>query len=515
MPKPSLKLSNNFSAEQIQRLSELLPKLKEKLAPPITSVDILDRNFTHQVNFIEDPFKLKAAFCTRRSAKSYTGGLYLIREALSTPNVSCLYIALTRDSAKKIMWKDVLKAINRKFNLNANFNETLLTMTLPNGSVIYLTGVDADENEKEKLLGQKYKLVIADEAASYSINLRELIYGILKPAVADYRGTICLLGTAGNITQGLFFDITTGKEPGWSLHQWTAHQNPYIAKQWQEELDEIKQTRPLFMQTPLFKQWYLNEWVIDDTKLVYWYRPGRNDYSQLAIKGDWQYVLGVDLGYRPDPSAFCLLGFHHHDKTLYVIESFKRLEMDITDVANCIKTYQSRFPIFKVVIDGSNKQAVEEMQKRHDIALTAADKRGKSDFIEIMNAEFTQERIKVNPHTNIDLIDEWKRLVWKMTGDKIDIPREEHPGLPNHIADACLYGWRYCYQFLSEPAKPKVDMNNRQQYLKHTEALMEAKLEKQIQFEKAQENINDFWAVSSLDDETDVLKHYLNKKRGK
>lgn len=477
------------------------------------SIPILDENFIQQTGFIRDPAKLKAAFCTRRSAKSYTGGLYLVQEALATPTVSCLYIALTRDSAKKIMWKDVLKDINRKHNLNAVFNETLLAMTFPNGSVIYLTGVDADEDEKNKLLGQKYKLVVCDEASTYSIDLRELIYGILKPAVADYRGTICLLGTAGNITQGLFFDITTGKEPGWSLHQWTAFQNPYVAKQWAEEISDIERTRPLFKQTPLFRQWYLNEWVIDTTKLVYWYVEGRNDFQELKIKGEWQYVLGVDLGYRPDPSAFALLGFHQFDKTLYIIESFKRHEMDITDVANTIKSYQSRFPIYKVIIDGSNKQAVEEMQKRHGIALTAADKRGKSDFIEIMNAEFVQGRIKVNPDTNVLLIDEWKRLVWKMTGEHIDIPREEHPGLPNHIADACLYGWRYCFQFLSEPEKPKVDIRNREQYVKHTEKLMQDSLELQIQRQKAEENEEDFYALAIVDDETDVLRHYLNKKK--
>lgn len=33
------------------------------------------------------------------------------------------------------------------------FNESDLTCTLPNGSVIHLTGVDADEEEKNKLLG--------------------------------------------------------------------------------------------------------------------------------------------------------------------------------------------------------------------------------------------------------------------------------------------------------------------------------------------------------------------------
>ena len=87
-------------------------------------------------------------------------------------------------------------------------------------------------------------------------------------------------------------------------------------------------------------------------------------------------MLGVDLGYHPDPSAFVLCGFSKFDKTLYILETFKKLEMDITDVANKIKEYQGRFEIYRVVIDNANKQAVEEMQRRHGIGLTAADKIG-------------------------------------------------------------------------------------------------------------------------------------------
>ncbi len=482
------------------------------------SIDILDHNFPHQEAFIKDPAKLKAAFCTRRAAKSFTGGLYLMKEALENPGVSCLYVALTRDSARSIMWKDVLKTINTKFNLGCIFNETYLTCTTPNGSVIKLLGVDTDEEEKKKLLGQKYRLVVIDEASMYSIDLRELVYGILKPAVADYRGTICLLGTSGNITQGLFYDITrseqSSREPGWSLHEWTAHENPYIAKQWQEELDEIDRERPLFKATPLYKQWYLNQWVIDTEKLCYWYVQGRNDYLRLPrySHGEWQFVLGVDLGHSPDPSAFAVGAFHEHDKTLYVLESHKQLKMDITDIAECIKRYQAKYPVFKVVIDGANKQAVEEIQKRHGIALQAADKRGKSDFIGIMNAEFVQGLIKVDPHTNEDLIKEWKRLVWRTEGDRVLIPREEHPGLPNHLCDATLYLWRYCYQFLSRARKEPVNLKDKTAFLKHTEKLMEDHLEAQIEVEQAKERGDDIWAIGEMESEKDVLSYYLNKR---
>ena len=74
---------------------------------------LLDKKFPQQCNFILDPAKLKALFCTRRAAKSYTGGLYMVRECLSNPNINCLFIGLTRQTAEGIVWKDILKVIDR------------------------------------------------------------------------------------------------------------------------------------------------------------------------------------------------------------------------------------------------------------------------------------------------------------------------------------------------------------------------------------------------------------------
>jgi len=464
--------------------------------------------FDKQYEFITDPWRLKALFCTRRAAKSYTGGVYLIYEALSTPGCNCLYLGLTRLSAKGIMWKDVLKDIDRKNDLGMDFHGTELTATLPNDSIIWLAGADSDETEMEKLLGKKYRLVVIDESASFTIDLRRLVYGILKPATVDNQGSICLLGTSGNLTKGLFFDITNKAEPGWKLFEWTAFDNPFVANQWQEELDDIAKNRPKFMETPLFKQWYLNQWVIDESQLVYRFAYGRNEYpGGLSPTAKWQYVLGVDLGYSPDPSAFVLVAFHEHDPCLYIINCHKQIEMDVTDVANHIKWYQSMFPIDRVVIDGANKQAVKEMQKRKGISLTTADKTGKVDFIQIMNAEFIQAKIKLSPETQ-PLKDEYLGLIWN---DK-SLKKEEHPNCANHLCDAALYAWRFCYQFLSQPEKPKVDIRKRDQYIAHTQKLMEDSLQRQIEKQEAEERGEALYATAGLEEE-DILSYYLNKRR--
>lgn len=494
--------------------SEILSGLQDYLQqiPP----DLLDVNFPEQMNFIKDPAKLKALFCTRRAAKSYTGGLYMIRECLKNPGVNCLFIGLTRETARGIVWKDILKAINTKYQLGISFNETRLIATFPNGSVIWVTGVDADEDEMNKLLGKKYKLCILDEASMYSINLNQLVYGVLKPAVADERGTICMMGTSSNIISGLFFNITNKTEPGWSLHSWTAFDNPYVAKQWAEELQDIKTQRPLFMNTTLFKQWYLNEWVVDEDKLVYRYKEAHNDFAVLPYYpyGAWSFVLGVDQGYE-DPSAFAVCAFHENDPILYIAETFKQSKMDITDVANKIKYFQKKYPLIqKVIIDGSAKQAVEEIQRRHGIALTAADKTGKSDFIEIMNAEFIQGHIKLNPIQSKELGEEYKSLVWELDGEKISLPRKENAACQNHLTDAVLYAWRYTYSFLAEAAKKKVNLKDKNEYLEHTQKLMEEQLQRQIEYEEAEEK-KDVWQMQDDPFDTDAAwKSIINQRRG-
>lgn len=446
-----------------------------------------DWAFPQQLKFIRDETRLKALFCTRRAAKSYTGGLYMVEEALKLPGCNILYIGLTRLSAKGIVWKDILKEIDRKHGLNCTFNETELTMTFPNGSVIWLAGCDTDEEEMNKLLGKKYRLVVLDEASMFTVNMHQLVYGVLKPATADQRGTICLLGTSSNITRGLFYDITTAREPGWSLHTWTAHDNPFIKAQWEEELHDIRTNRPLFIQTALFRQWYLNEWVVDEDAKVYKYDSKRNSAAQLPLYDTpYSYVLGIDLGHSPDPSAFVVSAYHQQANVLYYVHAEKHLRFDVTDVANKIKELDARYNFDVKVIDGSNKMAVEELNIRHKVNVIAADKTGKIDFINLMNAEFIQERIKLLPGA-AEYGTELETLVWVTENGKIketpQTPRKEHPSLPNHLTDAGLYNWRYTFTYLHSIPEVKPLWGSQE----HWEPMHIKQLEEQV---KQKENPN-------------------------
>jgi len=466
-----------LTAKEIARL------VAEKKLSEAKSLNVYDPNFPQQSKFIEDPAKLKLLSCTRRAGKSMTAAIYLISEALKNPGCNCMAIGLTRESIKSILWKDCLRFINEKYNLNAVFNLTELTMTLTNGSVIKLTGVDSDENESLKLLGGKYRLVCIDEGSMYTIDLRNLVYGILKPAMTDpnaggQRGTIAMMGTSSNFTRGLFYDVATGKEPGWSIHAWSAHDNPYVCKQWAEELEEIRTLRPLYMGTPQYRQWYLNEWVVDEEKLCYKFNESKNLYDERPKLNPslWTYVLGVDLGWEDD-TAFVLSAFHANDSKLYIVETFNKKYMTLPDVEIKIHEFQQRYDVSRIIIDGSAKQAIETMRTKTAIPFEFADKQGKEAFIELLNADLIQEKVKINRSCK-NLINEMMSLVWMTDGDKIRQPKKEHPALSNHLTDAMLYNWRMCFHHHFEPATKVIPTGSPAWYQHQSEDIWERERER-------------------------------------
>lgn len=476
-----------------KQITEELWKERRNTKAAPAAPDFVDAKFPMQTALLLDVAAMIVVLCTRRAAKSFSAIKRLLRAMYRHPGCSCLFLGLTRETAKRVVWKDTLRILNRDMKLGGKFNKNELSFTLPNGSVLYILGVDADESEKEKLLGQKYAEVAIDESASYSIDLHELIYGVLKPAVADYRGTIAMYGTPGNLKNGLFFDLTNGKNPsrperwllrGWSGHCWSTVDNPYMVDNWKAEIADLIAANPLIQETPTFQQNYLGLWVVDESKLVYRYMPVRNDFNGSLPahkgRGEWHFILAIDLGFT-DATSFTVLAYHDADRTLYVVSSHKKPGLDITAKAAQAKALKAKWPIEQVVIDGSNADAVAELNNRHDLEAIPADKTGKFDFIDIMNDEFIQGRIKLSPECQ-PLKDEYAALV---VDEKklLKRKREEHPGCENHCADGALYGWRWCWQYLSVEAPPPPPINTPEHFAARVEAerqRVEAELEAEM-----------------------------------
>lgn len=407
-----------------------------------------DDSFPEQWNFIIDTARLKSALTTRRAGKSMGDSLYLLREGILHPNTSLLYCGLTDDSAWRILWKDCLRTLGKKYGIKLKSLKSEGAVLLEEyGSFIYFLGVDASTEEMAKALGQKYRLCIVDEAAMYRQDMRMFVYDILFPATADYEGTICLTGMPCNNTKSFFFDVSTGAEPGWSLHEWTWEHNPYMREKMRKQIEFLKKANPHIEETPTYQQHYLGKWAIEQNARIYKYDEKKNLYDNLPDSASWHYVMGVDLGYSPDPSAFVVLAYRDYDPCLYVVDVYMRKEMIVSDVAARIKHYSRLYQLDKIIIDNANKQAVEELKQRHNIALTPADKVGKVDFIQICNDDLINGKVKVRTINCLPLITEWNTLVWDEKALLKGIFAEPKKA-KNHCADAFLYAWRYCYNWV-------------------------------------------------------------------
>ena len=431
-------------------LKKLLDQQQAQSKPK--ELKLLTPEFKAQNDFINDPARLKAALCTRRGGKSHGCGIYAVKTAMEYPGCNILVLGLTRGSVKSVFWKDIFGHLNKKHELNLEQNKTDLTLTFQNGSVIKMGGVDDSPEEADKLLGCKYKLIILDEAASYSQCLKRIIYQTLLPTTFDECGTICMVGTPGDVAKGLFFEVTTHThiERAWSVHKWAASDNPHMREQWEEELGEMLKTNSRIAETPWFKRMCLGEWVVDTDNLIY----RLNDWNVIKerdLKLN-QIVLSLDLGFD-DATAFVIGAYNAKvsDK-LQIIEVFKQSEMDVTDVAEKIRYFQSKYEISAMVTDPASKQVVEELKRRYNLPLRPAEKVDKMRHVEIVNSEMKMGRIEILEGCS-ELLSELRGLVKDPKSDKW----AEHPGCENHLCDSFLYLARFVknYSYSAPTEKPK------------------------------------------------------------
>ena len=442
--------------------------------------------FPEQLEFINDPSSFKTALCSRRSGKTYASCYYLIETASKYPDSLSAYIALTRSSAKRLMWSE-LKRANRKYHIGMAFNNSELICTLPNKSQIVLTGAN-DEADIDKLRGSAYRLVILDEAASFGPHMEELVEEVLEPALIDHNGVLAMIGTPNAACTGMFFRATTDDSMGYSNHEWTILDNPHIphAQQW---LDKRMKQKNWDKSHPVYLREWKGQWIRSQDSLIYKYDPDRNLFDSLPIhEHDFDYILGIDLGYE-DATAFVIGAYSRDLPHFYVVDCFKQSRMLPSEIAERIAEYNDYYNFTSIVADtgGLGKSIVEEFRQRWALPIRAAEKRNKDAYIELMNSDLASGYVLIDE--NSELLDEWRLLQWD------DDRRKEDPRFENHLSDACLYAWRESkhYTFATELVAPKV--GSPEYYAMLEEQMLESK-EQELAIQDTQSWWDEGWMLN-------------------
>lgn len=442
-------------------------------------IDLRKLTFGPQYDFVADKSPYVAASCSRQAGKSRGIGFKLIDKASRYPGSPCLYLTNTRPQARTIMWP-VLHELNEELRLGGKFHEVRQTFTLPNGAYIQLGGAN-DEVEIERYRGPQYPIVCIDEAQSIRPFIRYLINEVIRPGQMKFGpdGQILVTGTPNAQRAGFLYDVACGVEEGWSLHQWTVRDNPYLPQVVPEGMtrsealeafitDQLKR-RGLTEKDAAYLREYCGQWVRDAVSQVYQIRSQNLLEEFPREPDDWRYVLGIDFGFV-HVTAFVVLGYSVKSGQVVVAESFQTRPPEGDDmltpefVAAKIDGLRERYAFTSIVGDpgGLGARFIEALRKRFGIPIIAAEKQQKLPAIELLNGDLRTKKLLVVEHANADLIHDAANLQWNWAM----VDKQKHGGnvrrsdliiddrTPDHLTDALTYGYRECRHFLYDEELP-------------------------------------------------------------
>lgn len=431
-------------------------------------------DFPQQDAFIQDPARYIDAQCSRRAGKTNGLAIRYFNTMRNHPKSRCVYLGLTFESARDIMIP-VLMELNEKYKVGCTFlnsNQTAL-MKHPNGSQLKILGADM-KNFIKRLKGRKHPAIGIDEAQDFGTHLQSLIDDVLTPCIADYEdGWLAVTGTPGPVPQGYFFDVTNKRKYGYSHHEWTIMDNPYMPDP-KGFLEDLKAKREWTDDNPTLRREWLNQWVLDAESLWIRYKENVNDYKDLP-KEKLNYILGVDIGFN-DADALAVIGWSEKSPVTYLVEEVVTKKQGITELVEQIESIRKRYDIQKIVMDtgGLGKKISEEIIKRHLIPVEPADKLRKQENVELLNDSLRLGNFKAKSDSRFALDSYLVQIDWdKSSPDKIVIKKKPH----SDIIDAVLYAFKESYAYTHVPEKPKPKIGSKEWAEQQTNEMFEAEME--------------------------------------
>ena len=175
--------------------------------------------------------RFKCVAAGRRTGKSYLAAISLILAALDDKPGKVFYVAPTQGQARDVLWHTIFDIANDIIE-RSHINN--LEITLAGGNTIYLKGADRPDS----LRGVSLKHLVLDE---YAFMKPDVFESILRPALADQKGTMIAIGTPEG--RNHFYDMFTGSDSweGWENFHYTSFDNPFVDK---SEIEHARQTLP-------------------------------------------------------------------------------------------------------------------------------------------------------------------------------------------------------------------------------------------------------------------------------
>lgn len=384
-----------------------------------------------QTEVWENSHRFKVICSGRRSGKSTLAQLIVIDWANTNPG-NYYIISPTYKQAKSIHWTELKKLIPR--GLIEKTNETELSFTLRNGSVIELKGAE----NPDALRGIKLRGLVIDEIASIR-SWDWLWQEVLRPTLTDFEAPAIFISTPKGYNHFYnIYQLGQGEDSNYKSWRFTSYDNPYVPKQ---EIDNAKKE----LTEDTFAQEYMADFR-QHTGLAHkeWDRK-IHFIDPFDIPAHWQRIRGFDYGLVHFTAS--TRAVVDDDDNMFVDLCYLDNKSDVKGHADAIKAQDFGLSTVPKWGDPSGRQWVEEfaMHGLHIQNATKSVGQGAKGWVEFC-IEKVNERLKPIPGHNVYLpggkvianapklfvinngktdkfVSQIERLSWRetSTGDIVDI----------------------------------------------------------------------------------------------
>lgn len=379
--------------------------------------------------------RLIRILCGRQAGKTYLVALWLLVGALLQPGSINVYLALTKESAKRMIWPELMIACRM-----LGIDESCCKLhggivVLPNGSTVLVMGTD-DKATIESWRGSKLYRVAVDEMGSQPPAwVQYFVEDIVWYCIMKHDGAIALLGTPGLVAEGYWWEQSK-PDAGHDVHHWTVFDNPGIphAKSFIEETINTKKwprEPDGSCKHPSYLREVLGRWTADPAARVYPYDdaahgvdalPDRTDEGYPIPPSSWHYTIAASVAH-PERVGWAVLATNAAVDGVWVVEGDAALadpDQHAERIAAAIERYRERAAEGRVVcvVDPGDlgEEHVVAMRRRHRIPVTAADTKARKSSIRVCRGALMGGAVRpvrvVRGERTRGIRDAWNVLGW-------------------------------------------------------------------------------------------------------
>ncbi len=351
----------------------------------------------------------------------------LIFKYLKFTNRKCLVVRKVGNTLRDSIFAE-FKTVLADWNLydKVEIRETLLTITLPNGSQFLFKGMD--DPEKIKSISGIDDILVEECTEIDMVDFNQLNLRLRSKNL--YNQIHCMFNpvSKSNWVYKMWFENGYNKENTMVLKT-TYKDNKFLPQDYIDSLEEMKDKDPVY-----YRIYALGEFASLD-KLVYdnW-KVEEFDYKEIIKTVTTAKALfGLDFGYINDPSAFIALIADDKNKKLYIFDEFYKKGLLNNEIAAEIKRKGYSKEI--IIADSAEQKSIEEI-RREGIPRIKPARKGRDSILNGIQL-IQQYDMIVHPRCE-NVIEELKNYSWqkdKLTKEYINKPIDTY----NHLLDALRY----------------------------------------------------------------------------